>query len=147
MNAIVEEINLQRSENGSNFHQKNILTVVMIATTWNTVLSPNFLVWTFCGKTHFTHSFGQFSQNYGKLRLSTKFPNHEIKWNDGILRSNCPKLCGNCVFPQIRWNYGILLSEPLWTLSIRLARQFFLLAPWQQQQYLLSKITKDYRNL
>ena len=26
----------------------------------NTVLSPNFLVWKFCGKTEFPHSFGRF---------------------------------------------------------------------------------------
>ena len=36
------------------------------------VLSPNFLVWKFCGKARFPHRFGRFR----------------------------PKLCGNCVFPQ-----------------------------------------------
>ena len=29
-------------------------------TTYNTVILPNFLVWKFCGKAQFLHSFGQF---------------------------------------------------------------------------------------
>ena len=41
-------------------------------TTKNTVISPNFLVWKFCGKAQFPHSF----------------------------MANHPKLYGNCTFPQ-----------------------------------------------
>ena len=41
-------------------------------TVKNTVISPNFLVWRFCGKAQFSHSFGRYR----------------------------PKLCGNCAFPQ-----------------------------------------------
>ena len=50
-------------------------------TAKNTAISPNFLVWKFCGNTQFPHSFGRiaFQQNF---------------------RANCPKLCGNCPFPQ-----------------------------------------------
>ena len=33
-------------------------------TAENTVISPNFLVWTFCGKAQFLHSFGRFARNY-----------------------------------------------------------------------------------
>ena len=32
-------------------------------TSKNTVISPNFLVWKFCGKAQFPHSFGQIAQN------------------------------------------------------------------------------------
>ena len=32
----------------------------------NTEISPNFLVWKFCGKAQFSHSFGQFAQNYAE---------------------------------------------------------------------------------
>ena len=47
--------------------------LMMIAhTAKNTVISPNFLVWKFCGKVQFSHS----------------------------LRANCAKLCGNCAFRQ-----------------------------------------------
>ena len=38
----------------------------------NTAISPNFLVWEFCGKAQFRHSFVQFAR----------------------------KLCRNCAFPQ-----------------------------------------------
>ena len=56
-------------------------------TTQNTVISPNFLVWKFCGKAQFLNSFGRFAQNYGGLCLSTKFSHQEIRWNHDILRS------------------------------------------------------------
>ena len=50
-------------------------------TAKNTAISPNFLVWKFCGNAQFPHSFGRiaFPQNF---------------------RANHPKLCGNCAFPQ-----------------------------------------------
>ena len=32
----------------------------------NTVMSPNFLAWKFCGKEQFPHSFGQFARNYAE---------------------------------------------------------------------------------
>ena len=30
----------------------------------NTVISPNFLAWKFCGKEQFPHSFGRFACNF-----------------------------------------------------------------------------------
>ena len=39
----------------------------------NTVISPNFLVWKFCGKAQFPHSFGRFAQN-----LQETVPFHKI---------------------------------------------------------------------
>ena len=35
-------------------------------TAKNTVISPNFLVWKFCGKAQFLHSFGRFARNYAE---------------------------------------------------------------------------------
>ena len=35
-------------------------------TTKNTLISPNFLVWEFCGKTQFLHSFGGIARNYAE---------------------------------------------------------------------------------
>ena len=32
---------------------------VLVDTVKNTIISPSFLVWAFCGKAQFTHSFGQ----------------------------------------------------------------------------------------
>ena len=41
----------------------------------NTVISPNFMVWKFCGKVQFPHSFGRFARNYAEImpfhRIST----------------------------------------------------------------------------
>ena len=45
----------------------------IISTATNTVITPNFLVWKFCGKAQFPHCFGRFARNYRKLCLSTKF--------------------------------------------------------------------------
>ena len=36
------------------------------STAKNTVISPNFLVWKFCGKEQFPHSFGLFARNYAE---------------------------------------------------------------------------------
>ena len=38
----------------------------------NTEISPNFLVWKFCGNTQFLHSFRKFAQNLVKNVLSDK---------------------------------------------------------------------------
>ena len=43
-------------------------------TVKNTVISPNFLVWKFCGKAQFPHSFGRFAywtfpQNFHTRKL------------------------------------------------------------------------------
>ena len=35
-------------------------------TAKNTLISPNFMVWKFCGKAQFLHSFGRFARNYAK---------------------------------------------------------------------------------
>ena len=47
-------------------------------TAKNTVISPDSLVWKFCGNS---------SKTMWKLCLSTKFPHQEIKWNYSIFRS------------------------------------------------------------
>ena len=38
------------------------------------VISPNFLVWTFCGKAQFPHSFGQIARNYLETEPFRKIP-------------------------------------------------------------------------
>ena len=39
----------------------------------NAIISSNFLVWKFCGKAQFPHSFGRFARNYAET-----VPFHEI---------------------------------------------------------------------
>ena len=58
-------------EGGADPNTPNNWKVVWVFTAKNTVISPNFLAWTFCGKAQFPHSF-----------------------------ANRSKLCGNCAFPQ-----------------------------------------------
>ena len=38
------------------------------STAKNTLISSNFLVWEFCGKAPFPHSFGQIARNYAHTR-------------------------------------------------------------------------------
>ena len=49
-------------------------------TAKNTVISPDFLVWKFCGKAQFPHM--------RKLCLSAKYPHHEISWNYDVFCSD-----------------------------------------------------------
>ena len=50
-------------------------------TAKSTVILPDFLVWTFCGKVQFPHSFGQIAQNYTETvpfrKIST--PGNQVK--------------------------------------------------------------------
>ena len=46
----------------------------------NTVISPNLLLWKFCGKAQLPQSLGKLPGTMQKLRLSTKFPHEEIRW-------------------------------------------------------------------
>ena len=48
-------------------------------TAKNPIISCNFLVWKFCRKVQFPHSFGQFAETMRKLCFSTKFPHQEIR--------------------------------------------------------------------
>ena len=42
-------------------------------TTKNTVILPNFLVWKFCGKTHFSHSFARiYAETEPFYKISTQ---------------------------------------------------------------------------
>ena len=51
---------------------------MLFDTAKNTVISPNFLVWEFCGKTQFPHIFGRIARNYAEAVLSTKSPHQKI---------------------------------------------------------------------
>ena len=54
-------------------------------TAKNTVISPNFLVWKFCGKVRIV--LGDLPETMKKLCLSSKFPHQTIRWNYGIFCS------------------------------------------------------------
>ena len=43
-------------------------------TAKNTVTPPNFMVWKFCGKAQFPHSFGQIARNYAETVPFHKIP-------------------------------------------------------------------------
>ena len=47
----------------------------------NTIISPDFLVWTICGKGQFSHSFGRIARNYAETvpfrKIST--PGNQVK--------------------------------------------------------------------
>ena len=57
-------------------------------TAKNTVISPNFLVWTFWGKAQFPHSFRRFARNCANTVPFNKISYQEIRWIYGILRSD-----------------------------------------------------------
>ena len=44
----------------------------------NTEISPNFLVWKFCGKTQFPHSFGRFVRNYSETAFPQNFHTRKL---------------------------------------------------------------------
>ena len=48
------------------FNAKKLTEKRLEITGKNTVISPDFLVWKFCGKTQFLHSFGRIARNYAE---------------------------------------------------------------------------------
>ena len=66
-------------------------TVILLKVNWyttkNTVISPNFLMWKFCEKTQFLHSFAWITRTMWNVSFH-KFPHQIIRWNYGILRSD-----------------------------------------------------------
>ena len=53
----------------------------MMDTAKNTVISPDFLVWKFCGKAQFLDSFGRFARNYAEIVSFRKIsaPGNQVK--------------------------------------------------------------------
>ena len=43
---------------------EKLMIHLYIVTTKNTLITPNFLVWKFCGKGQFKHSVGRIARNY-----------------------------------------------------------------------------------
>ena len=77
-------------------------------TAKNPVISANFLVWKFCGKAKFPHSFGRIARNYAETtpfhKIST--PENQLKLQDfcsmtfgHTIKTKCVKLQG--VDPEI----------------------------------------------
>ena len=56
-------------------------------TVSNTLISHDFLVWTFCGNAQFLQSLADLPETLVKLCYSAKFPHQENMWNYGILRN------------------------------------------------------------
>ena len=53
--------------------QVDLVLIIINCTVENTVISPNYLVWNFCRKVQFPHSFGRkcaFPQNFHTRKLS-----------------------------------------------------------------------------
>ena len=41
-------------------------SITLILTEQNAIISPNFLVWKYCGKAQFPYSFGRIARNYAE---------------------------------------------------------------------------------
>ena len=52
-------------------------------TAKNNIISPNFMVWKFCGKAQFPHSFGRFARNSAETAFPQNF--HTMKLGEIML--------------------------------------------------------------
>ena len=106
----------------------------------NTVISTDFLVWKFCGKAQFPHSFGPFVRNYAE---TVPFRKIFTPWNQVKLR-----YCSQCLYFLHTTNYKQetiyyvqetkIISEKFFTLMLKENRnlQWFF-----QRPITFSKIT------
>ena len=88
----------------------------------NTVISPNFQVWKFCGKTQFPHNFGQVARNYFRI-ISSESPETMRKL---CLSTNLHtrKLGEIMVFFTVQ-NSKTTLNFPIKLLEMTLFRTFY----------------------
>ena len=63
---------------------------VVACTAKNTVISPDFLVWKFCGKAQFPHSFGRFARKYAETVLFRKISTPGNQVNLRYFSQCCP---------------------------------------------------------
>ena len=71
-----------------------------LTTARNIVISPNFLVWNFCGKAQFPHSFGRFARLLGGSRCNGELRRLRFKTSPVLIHrwiSTAPALI-------LRWN-------------------------------------------
>ena len=102
-------------------HIIQIFIYTAVYTTKNTVILPNFVVWKFCGKAQFPHSFGRIVRNYAEtVPFQKKFPHHEIWQNYKIFQCYLQHISvhnslsfttenkrGNCIGSTMVINYSL----------------------------------------
>ena len=76
-------------------------------TAKNTVISPNFLVWKFCGKAQLPHSFARFARNYAENEPFCKIftPGNQVKlryFSQCVIGSCVDLLIANSEFPFMK---------------------------------------------
>ena len=93
-----------------------------IHTAKNTVISPDFLMWKFCGEAQFPHSFGRFAQNYTETVPFRKIftPGNQVKlryfsqWQ---------------MFPLRKFHFGVVFTQHL---SIEIKFHVFVKMTWMK---------------
>ena len=94
-------------------HIIQIFIYTAVYTTKNTVILPNFVVWKFCGKAQFPHSFRQFARNYAETVPFYKISTHGIFCSVMyVLFTPCVYgVCKSLVIPAtMRWRASPLLT-------------------------------------
>ena len=60
------------------FHVARVKYRLRYDTAYNTLILPNFLVWKFCEKAPFSHSFGQFTRNSAETDFPQNFHTRKL---------------------------------------------------------------------
>ena len=89
---------------------KRFWFILVICTDKYITIPPNFLLWRFCGKAQFLHSFVLFAQTMRKLCLSSIFQHQEISWNYGIFCSVFQWRKVNRILSKTHYNYATKLN-------------------------------------
>ena len=74
----------------------------------NTVISPNFLVWTFCGKAQFPQSFGR-RRNYAETVFRQNFHTRKLGQITVFYAVNTTQ--GHFVYSRIAWRFCIDIEQ------------------------------------
>ena len=88
------------------------IAITITNTAKNTVISPNFLVWKFCGKAQFPHSYGRFVRNYAET-----LPFHKISTPENQVKSR--------YFWQCTVTITIMIIQLLLLFILKKLRKYF----------------------
>ena len=112
----------------------SVMCYLVVDTAENTVISPNFLVWKFCGKTQFPHSFGRFTRSYAET-----VPFHKISTPENQVKFRKLRYFAKWNFRLTWYNFLILWDNFAWFCRVSFASHKKWSLPWRTSSVYVTK--------
>ena len=112
----------------------SVMCYLVVDTAENTVISRNFLVWKFCGKTQFPHSFRRFTRSYAET-----VPFHKISTPENQVKFRKLRYFIKWNFRLMWYNFLILWDNFAWFCRVSFASHKKWSLPWRISSVYVTK--------